>query len=212
MSEDRSALVESSLVHDGRVVHLSVDTVRFPDGSLGKLELVRHRGASAVLPVFGSEEDPDPDVLLIRQYRYAAGGVIYEVPAGLAEPGEGWEACALRELQEEAGVRAGRLVHLTTIHTTPGFTNERIRLYAAFDLTPAPTARDADEFLESARMPLSRALELAKTGEMTDAKSLVALLHAARFLVGRPAGSVLQRVDTGPRQGRKECTPGDTAG
>lgn len=212
MSEDRGALVESSLVHDGRVVHLSVDTVRFPDGSLGELELVRHRGASAVLPVFGSEEDPDPDVLLIRQYRYAAGGVIYEVPAGLAEPGEGWEACALRELQEEAGVQAGRLVHLTTIHTTPGFTNERIRLYAAFDLTPAPTARDADEFLESARMPLSRALELAETGEMTDAKSLVALLHAARFLLGRRAGSVSQEVDTGPRQSRKECTPGGIAG
>ena len=84
MSEDRSALVESALVHDGRVVHLSVDTVRFPDGSLGRLELVRHRGASAVLPVFGEARDPDPDVLLVRQYRYAAGGVIYEVPAGIA--------------------------------------------------------------------------------------------------------------------------------
>lgn len=187
MSEDRRALVKSSLVHDGRVVHLSVDTVRFPDGSVGELELVRHRGASAVLPIFGNEDDPDPDVLLIRQYRYAAGGVIYEAPAGIAEPGEDWETCARREIQEEAGVRAARLVHLTTIHTTPGFTNERIRLYAAFDLTPAPTARDADEHIDTVRMPLSRALELARTGEMTDAKSLVALLHAARFLLGRPA-------------------------
>lgn len=187
MSEDRSALVESTLVHDGRVVHLSVDTVRFPDGSLGKLELVRHRGASAVLPVLGGEDEPDPDVLLIRQYRYAAGGDIYEVPAGIGEAGESWEACACRELREEAGVRAGRLVHLTTIHTTPGFTNERIRLYAAFDLTPAPTARDDDEFLETVRMPLSQAVQLAQSGEITDAKTLVALLYAARFLLGGPS-------------------------
>ena len=186
MSEDRDALVKARLVHDGRVVHLSVDTVRFPDGSLGELELVRHRGASAVLPVFGDEDDPDPEVLLIRQYRYAAGGVIYEVPAGIAEPGEPWDRCAARELEEETGFRPGRLVRLTTIHTTPGFTNEQIRLYAAFDLTPGTARRDPDEFLEPVRLPLSRVLEMAKSGEITDAKSLVAVLHAARFLLGRP--------------------------
>lgn len=176
--------MRSRVVHDGRVVHLSVDTVRFPDGSLGELELVRHRGASGVLPVFGDEGDPDPEVLLIRQYRYAAGGVICEVPAGIAEPGEPWDRCARRELEEETGFQAGRLVELTTIHTTPGFTNEQIRLYAAFDLAPGRARRDPDEFLEPARMRLSQALEMVESGEIADAKSVVAVLYAARFLLG----------------------------
>ena len=184
MSEDRRALMNTSLIHDGRVVHLSVDTVRFPDGSVGELELVRHRGASAVLPVLGSEHDADPDVLLVRQYRYAAGGDIYEVPAGIIEPGETWEECAERELEEEAGVRAGRLVALTTIHTTPGFTNEEIHLYAAFDLVPGRARADDDEFLEVVRLPLSRVLEMVRAGDITDGKTLVTILYGARFLLG----------------------------
>ena len=182
-SEDRKALVRTRLVHDGRVVHLSVDTVRFPDGSQGELELVRHRGAAAVLPLFGDEGRPDPDILLVRQYRYAAGGAIWEVPAGIAEPGEPWDQCARRELEEETGFRAGRLVRLTTIHTTPGFANEQIRLYAAYDLVPGRAGRDPDEFLEPARLPLSRAMKMVESGEIADAKSLVALLYAARFLL-----------------------------
>lgn len=184
MSEDRRALLGSALVHDGRVVHLSVDTVRFPDGSTGEVELVRHRGAAAVLPVLGAAGDPDPEIILLRQYRYAAGGVIYEVPAGIIEPGESWEECARRELEEEAGVRAGKLVKLTTIHTTPGFTNEEIHLFAAFDLTPGVAGADSDEFLEVMRIPLRGALDLARRGEISDAKSLVTLLFAARFLLG----------------------------
>ncbi len=187
MSEDRRALLESRVVHDGRVVHLSVDTVRFPDGSVGKLELVRHRGAAAVLPVFGPPGRPDPEVLLLRQYRYAAGGEIYEVPAGIIERGETWEECARRELEEEAGLRAGRLVKLTTILTTPGFTNEQIHLYAAFDLGEGVARTDDDEFLQTRRMPLSSALELARSGEMTDAKSLVTLLYFERFLLSEGA-------------------------
>ncbi|MDE2981856.1 MAG: NUDIX hydrolase [Gemmatimonadota bacterium] len=183
MTEDRRALMNTSLIHDGRVVHLSVDTVRFPDGSVGELELVRHRGASAVLPVLGSEHDADPEILLVRQYRYAAGGDIYEVPAGIIEPGETWEECAERELEEEAGVCAGRLVKLTTIHTTPGFTNEEIHLYAAFDLVPGRARADDDEFLEVVRLPLSRILEMVRAGEITDGKTLVTILYGARFLL-----------------------------
>ena len=183
MSEDKRALLGTTVIHDGRVVHLSVDTVRFPDGSVGRLELVRHRGAAAVLPFPGHREDPDPDVLLLQQYRYAAGGVIYEVPAGIIEPGESWEECARRELEEETGFRAGTLVKLTTIHTTPGFTNEEIHLYAAFDLTEGTARTDEDEFLRVERVPMSRALELARSGEMTDAKSLVTIFYAALFLL-----------------------------
>lgn len=182
MSDDRSALLSTRLIHDGRIVRLSLDTVRFPDGSVGELEMIRHRGAAAVLPVAGCEAQPDPEVILLRQYRYAAGGVIYEVPAGIIEPGESWEECARRELEEEAGVRAGRLVELTTIHTTPGFTNEQIHLFAAFDLRPGTVNTDRDEFLEAGRMPLSQAVELVRRGEVSDAKSVVTILYAARFL------------------------------
>jgi len=187
VSEDRSALLGSRVIHSGRVVHLSVDSVRFPDGSVGKLELVRHRGAAAVLPVFGDGSEANPDVLLIRQYRYAAGGVIYEVPAGIAEDGEGWEACARRELEEEAGVCARRLVSLTTIHTTPGFTNEQIRIFAAFGLEAGRTKRDADEFLQTVRMPLADAMALCRSGKISDGKSLVALMYTAHFLLGNPS-------------------------
>lgn len=183
MAEDRNACLSTRVVHDGRVVHLSVDTVRFPDGSLGELELVRHRGAAAVLPVLEMDRGAEPEVLLLRQYRYAAGGVIYEVPAGIIEPGEDRDDCARRELEEETGFRATRLVELTTIHTTPGFTTEQIHLYAAFDLTPGTSSTDRDEFLEVERMPLSRAVDLIRRGEMTDAKSIVTILFAARFLL-----------------------------
>ena len=175
--------MDTRVIHDGRVVHLGVDTVRFPDGSVGELELIRHRGAAAVLPVFGGESDTDPDIILVRQYRYAAGGFIYEVPAGIIEPGESWEECARRELEEEAGVRAGRMIKLTTIHTTPGFTNEEIHLYAAFDLERGVTRTDDDEFIRIERLPLSRALEMARTGEITDGKSLVTILFATRYLL-----------------------------
>lgn len=189
MIEDGKATLDTRVIHDGRVVHLSVDRVRFPDGSEGELELVRHPGASAVLPVEDEEDHPDPRILLLRQYRYAAGGYIYEVPAGLPEPGESWDACAARELEEEAGVVAGRLVPLTRIHTTPGFTNEVIHLYAAFDLSEGATRTDQDEFLDVHRLRLSEALTLIGDGSVTDAKSLVTLLYAARFLLGRSRGS-----------------------
>ena len=194
MAEDRSACLSTRVVHDGRVVHLSVDSVRFPDGSLGELELVRHRGAAAVLPVFGMDHGTEPEVLLLRQYRYAAGGVIYEVPAGLIEPDEDWDDCARRELEEETGYRATRLVELTTIHTTPGFTTEQIHLYAAFGLTPGASKTDRDEFLEVERMPLSRAVDLIRRGEMTDAKSIVTVLFAARFLLRPTGGDPLENL------------------
>lgn len=192
MAEDRSACLSTRVVHDGRVVHLSVDSVRFPDGSLGELELVRHRSAAAILPVFATDRGAEPDVLLLRQYRYAAGGVIYEVPAGILEADEDRADCARRELEEETGYRAARLVELTTIHTTPGFTTEQIHLYAAFGLTPGTGRTDPDEFLEVERMALSRALDLIRSGEMTDAKSIVTILFASRFLFRSTGGDALE--------------------
>ncbi len=174
--------ISSRVVHDGRVVHLSVDRVRFPDGKEGELELIRHRGASAVVPLLGAPDDPDPDVVLVHQYRYAAGGFVYEIPAGLPRDGEDWESCARRELEEETGYRSGSLERLTRFFTTPGFTNEVIHLFLATDLTGGRVKRDEDEYIRVVRLPLSRARQMVQAGEIVDGKSMVGLLYVDRFL------------------------------
>lgn len=178
-------LIERRPVHQGRIVDLGIDTVRFPDGSAGELEMIRHSGAAAVLPVLSDLNGPDPQIVLIRQYRYAAGGYLYEVPAGRPDrPGEPWEECARRELREETGLEAGELRKLTVIWTTPGFTDERIHLFLATGLTAGETQFDPDEFVETVPMPLSRALQMVRDGEISDGKTICTLLYAAGFVFG----------------------------
>ena len=112
------------------------------------------------------------DILAVRQFRYAAGGFILEVPAGTLQPGEEPEACARREVEEESGHRAGRLVLMASIRTTPGFTDEIIHIYAAYDLTPVAQRLDHDEVLTVERLPLARALDLIRDGGIVDARHL----------------------------------------
>ncbi len=165
---------------------LSVDTVRFPDGSTGELDMIQHSGAAAVLPFIASAEESDPEILLLRHYRYASGGYLFEIPAGLPSgPEEPWEDCARRELEEETGHRASRMAPLTRIHSAPGFTDTVVHLYLAEGLTPGESRLDEGEFLEVLRMPFSRALAMVRDGEITDAKTVAALLYAAAFVVGR---------------------------
>lgn len=176
----------SRRIFAGRVINLDVDAVRFPDGSTGELEMVRHPGAAAVVPVASDPDGPDPTILMIRQYRYATGGELWEIPAGrLAHPGEDPIDCARRELQEEVGVTAGTLQPLTAVWTTPGFTDERIHLFVASDLTPGTAAREADEFIDVVPRALSEVLEMIRTGEVCDAKTVVSILYMAGFLLGR---------------------------
>ena len=175
--------ISSETIYEGRIVRLTVDEVCFPDGSKGQLEMIRHVGASAVLPFVGALSETDPDVLLVRQYRYASGGYLYEVPAGLPrDPEESWEDCARRELEEETGMRAGRLIPLTYIYTTPGFTDETIHLFVATDLEVGEAVHDHDEFLEVIRIPFSEAIEMVKDGRVVDCKSVAILLYVDRFL------------------------------
>lgn len=174
-------------VHDGRVIRMSVDTVALPDGSTREMDVVRHPGASAILPVVGRLDDPDPEVLLIRQFRYAVGAWLYEVPAGTRREGEPFEQVALRELEEETGWKAGRLVPLTHVWTTPGFTDEVIHLWLACDLQPGTSDPDDDEVIDVVRVPLSTALAWIREGRIVDGKSLATLLYAARFVLPPPA-------------------------
>ena len=186
---DGSGRLERRPIHKGRIVDLSMDTVRFPDGSVGELELIRHRGASAVVPILGRPSDPDPDVLLVRQYRYAASGYIYEVPAGMPDrEGEPWDDCARRELEEETGHIAGQLRRMTQIFTTPGFTDEVIRLYLAWDLSEGEVQLDHDEFVELVRVPFSTAVGWVRDGTIQDCKSVAAILYAAQFVIGKVDG------------------------
>ncbi len=175
--------LDSRRIYTGRVVRLDVDTVRFPDGSTGQLELIRHPGAAAIVPCASDPPGADPTILLIRQYRYATGGQLWEIPAGTLDPGEDPEACARRELMEETGVTAARLQRLTCIWTTPGFTDEVIHLYLATGLTTGEPSRERDEFIEVVPQPLSRVLALIREGEIRDAKTVVAILYMAAFVL-----------------------------
>jgi ADP-ribose pyrophosphatase len=151
--------------------------------------MIRHVGASAVLPFLGGLSDPDPEVLLVRQYRYASDGYLYEIPAGLPEgPGESWEECAHRELEEETGMRAATMTPLTRIYTTPGFTDEVIRLFVATNLEPGEPSRDPDEFIEVVRVAFSEVLEMVRDGRIVDAKSIATILYADRFVRGDRTG------------------------
>jgi ADP-ribose pyrophosphatase len=159
-----------------RVV-VSKERFTLPNGRVLVLDIVKHPGAAAIVP-FASEGD----VLLIRQYRHATRGTILEVPAGKIDPGEAPIDTAARELEEEIGQRAGRIEALGSIWTTPGFTDEKIHLFAGFELTPADSQPEDDEIIESFRIALDDALQLIWRGELTDAKSALALIHAARRL------------------------------
>ena len=184
MSDQQPGRIDSRPVYDGRIVQLSVDTVRFPDGSTGELEMIRHSGAAAVLPVLSDPAGPDPQILLIRQYRYASDGFMYEVPAGRPDRiGEDWEVCARRELEEETGMVAGELTFMTSFFTTPGFTDEQIRLYMATNLTTGTGKLDVDEFIEPVTMNMSDALRMIRDGEITDGKTMITILFAAGFLM-----------------------------
>jgi ADP-ribose pyrophosphatase len=174
-------LISTERLYTGRIVSLDRDTVRFPDGSTGQLEMLRHPGASAVVPFLDDPRAPDPRVLLIRQFRHAAEAFIWEVPAGRLDAGETPEACARRELEEETGMRAGTLERLTTIYTTPGFTDERIHLYVAHGLEAGTHRREADEFMELQPTRWSATMDLVRTGAIQDAKTLTSLLFVQCF-------------------------------
>lgn len=175
----------SRRAYSGRIVNVDVDQVRLPNGAMVDMEIVRHPGASAVVPFLTDPTADDPRILLIKQFRHATGQFIYEIPAGKLDDGEDPEACAHRELREETGCTAGRMEHVYTFYTTPGFTDERIHAFMASDLTRGPTDHQGDEVMTVETVTLSRALDLIKTGELKDAKSALAIMYVAGFKLGR---------------------------
>lgn len=173
-------LLSSRRVHSGRVVSLDIDTVEFPNGNVGELEMMRHPGAAAVVPFLDHPDSEDPRIILIRQFRHATDGWLWEIPAGRREADEPPLVTANRELEEETGYRAGKMKHLTWIWTTPGFTDEVIHLYSAWELSEGATAHEADEVLELHTFRRSEAVQMILRGDITDAKTTVAILIASR--------------------------------
>lgn len=157
-------------IYKGKVVTLNVDTVRLPNGVTVDLETIRHPGAAAVVPI-----KSDGTVVLIRQFRHAAGGFIYEIPAGKLHPGEDPLNCASRELEEEVGYRASSFELLSSIFTAPGFADEVIHVYKATGLTKGRQQLDRDEVLEIVEMPLEQAIERIQDGTIRDGKTIVGL-------------------------------------
>lgn len=164
-------------LYHGRIVDLGLERVTLPNGQQISLEIVRHPGGAVVAAI-----DDKHQICLLHQYRHAAGGFIWEVPAGKLDPGEAPFTAAQRELEEEAGVLASHWRELGAIYSTPGFCDEILHLYLAQQLTFTSSAPQPEEYLEVHWLPLTQALEWAYSGQIKDAKTLVILFRAAGVL------------------------------
>lgn len=172
--------ISSSTVYDGKILRVEVDGVRLPDGRVSKRECVRHSGGAAVLFV------KDGKIALVRQYRYLYAKEIYEIPAGKLNEGEDAETSAARELEEETGYRAKKLVRLAGIYPSPGYTDEVIHVFYAEEAEFVGQKLDDGEFLNVEFMPVGRVVGMIESGEICDAKTIVAV---DRYLLSRHAGS-----------------------
>ena len=162
--------------YEGIVVNLTVDRIRLPDGNESFREVVEHPGGVCVLPV-----DEEGYAYCVRQYRYAMGEHLLEAPAGKLEPGEDPLKAAERELSEETGFTAGRLIPLGSYFTSPGISTEKLHLYLAIRLRRGEAHPDEGEFLDLVRIPFDELFERAQNGELPDAKTTIAVLQARRF-------------------------------
>lgn len=176
-------MVETSLrmqpIYSGRVIKLEVHDVQLGNGKTSMRELVRHPGAVAVVPL-----DENGHVLMVRQFRFAAGQEMLEIPAGTLEVGEDPDVCAVRELREETGYAPGDIRRIGGIFVAPGYTTEFIHLYVARDLKHDPLAMDDDEQIAVERIPLPEVLGMIESGRITDGKTVVGILRVAHAYAG----------------------------
>ena len=174
----REERIDSEDLYCGKVVHLFRDSIRLPDGGTGVREYVRHIGAAAVLPI-----TRDGEALLVRQFRYPFDKTLLEIPAGKRDSfTEDPEKTAHRELEEETGMRCDRLIPLGEYYSSPAILDEIIWVYLATDLEEGNQHTDDDEFLEAVRIPFTELLAMVERNEITDGKTQMAVLKAARIL------------------------------
>lgn len=164
--------LEQENVYHGRILDVARELHRMPDGREARFEIIQHPGGAAALPVMA-----DGRLVLIRQFRPAAGDYIYEIPAGRLEPGENPAECVARELEEEIGYRPLTTEALGFVYSSVGFCTEKIHLFIARDLETAQTALEPDEYIEPFIVTVDEALALVTAGRITDAKTQIALLR-----------------------------------
>ena len=169
--------ISTENVFSGVLLDVHRDVVRTPNGREAVREWIDHPGASAVIPVF-----EDGTTLLLKQYRYPARQTFLEVPAGKIDPGESPEEAAARELEEETGYRAGRLVSLGSFFPCIGYSNEEIHFFLALDLEQGERQPESDEFLETIILPLLQAVEWGREGKIGDMKTALGLARSLRSL------------------------------
>lgn len=164
-------------IHQGRVFRLDSENITLPNGVVTDLEIIRHPGAAAIVAMTA-----DDRVKMVNQFRYAAAGRIWEIPAGTLENGESPLACGKRELVEEAGVSAATWKRLGQVTPVPGYSDEIVHLFLATDLAPARQNLDTDELLDVHDIELDQAIEMIHRGEIQDAKTIAGLMLASRVL------------------------------
>ena len=179
--ELREIPFSSETIYNGKILHVEKWQVTCPNGRKATREIVVHKGAAAVVPVF-----EDGTTLLVRQHRVAVDRVTLEIPAGkLDSAGEDPLDCAVRELREETGLSAQRMTLLTSLLTTPGFCTEKIAIYLAQGLSQGETHPDEDEFLGLVRIPLDDAVAMVMRGELRDSKTICGLMMAREAIRSR---------------------------
>lgn len=164
-------------VYEGKILNIELDQVTLPNGHTMELEMIHHPGAAAVVPILEGG-----NVVMIFQYRYAAGGYIYEIPAGKLHPGEDPLECAKRELEEETGYQAKKFQPLLSFLTTPGFCDEIIHIYLAESLTSGAQQLEESEVLEVRKIPLVKTLDMIKNGLIKDGKTIIGLQAAWNYI------------------------------
>jgi ADP-ribose pyrophosphatase len=172
----KARLISSKLAYKGKVFSVFSDTVQEPGGHTNTRDVIRHNGSVVILAIDESKNPSDPDIILERQYRHAAGQILIELPAGRVEPGEATLAAAKREMIEETGYRAKRWTLLTKYYASPGFLGEWMQIYLARDIREGQATPEAYENIEVIRMPLSEALSLIAANKIHDGKTLIGLM------------------------------------
>lgn len=170
--------IKSEIIYKGKILNLRKDKVTVKNGTSYR-EIIEHNGGAVTVPITKKGE-----IVLVKQYRKAAGRVLLEIPAGKIDPGEEPEHAAIRELREETGYRAGKVEHLIDIYPTPGYCEEILYIYFATDLESGETDFDENEAIDIVLIPFADAVSLVKSGEIMDAKTITGILLAENLMTG----------------------------